>query len=163
MVYFGLGSNSGDREAYIAQAVHMLATFEGIRITACSSLYETEPVGGPPQDFFLNAAVAADVKLDADELLAGCQRIERGLGRVRNVRWGPRTIDIDILLIDDRIIETEDLIIPHPRLHRRGFVLAPLAEIAADVVHPVFGVTIGELSKDIGMDGIRDTGLRIPL
>lgn len=143
--YIGLGSNLGDREASLNSAVALLGQVNGIEVTAVSSYYNTDPVGYEQQPDFLNAAVEIKTALSADELLQVCMRIEKELRRERIIRWGPRTIDMDILLYGDRIINEEHLIIPHPRMHERNFVLKPLNEIAPKAVHPVYRQTVCEM------------------
>jgi len=134
--YLGIGSNLGDRLATLQQAVDLLGAERGVTLTACSRVWETDPVGGPPQPDFLNAVLRARIDLDPLELLAACQRVEAALGRQRDGRWGPRTVDIDVLLLDERAIDDPDLTVPHPRMHERAFVLMPLLEIDPDPVLP---------------------------
>ncbi len=130
-IYLSLGSNLNDRSAYLAQAIEALK--KSMTIEKISTIKETEPVGGPPQDPFLNLALKATTHLSPHELLNVIQAIEQSLGRKRTVVDGPRTIDIDILLYDQRSINTPDLTIPHPRMHQRSFVLDPLREIEPDL------------------------------
>ncbi len=136
IAYLGLGSNLGDRLDSLQRAVDLLGDEAGITLTRCSRVWETDPVGGPPQPDFLNVVVRAQVDLLPLDLLAACQRVEAALGRVREVRWGPRTVDIDVLLIADRAIDEPELVVPHPRLHERAFVLMPLLELEPDPVLP---------------------------
>ena len=143
-VFLGLGSNLGDRETAIAGAVERLAA-RGFRATLRSSLWLTEPVGGPPQGLFLNAVVGGETKLGPEALLEACLATEREMGRVRAERNGPRTIDVDILFYGSDRRDGPRLAIPHPRLAERRFVLAPLAEVAPGLVHPVLGTTAAEL------------------
>lgn len=129
-VVIGLGSNVGDRLANLREATSRIAALG--TVLARSSIYETAPVGGPAQADFLNAALLVEYMESASALLAALQSIEHHLGRVRTERWGPRTIDLDILWIDGEAIETPDLVVPHPRLGERAFALAPLLEVAPD-------------------------------
>lgn len=129
-VYLSLGTNLGDREQHLKEAIELLKGKEGIFIQTISPIYETAPVGYVDQPSFLNIAVYAQTTLTPFELLEACQSVEHELGRVRTIRWGPRTIDLDILLYNNDNIETENLIIPHPRMFERAFVLVPLMDVA---------------------------------
>lgn len=142
--YLSLGSNLGDRAANIARAINELGK-RGIRVTRQSSLYETEPVEFIDQPWFLNSAIEADTELEPQEVMETALQIEKTMGRERRVPKGPRLIDIDILLYDDLVIHTPELEVPHPRVADRLFVLAPMAEIASNVIHPVLKKTIAEL------------------
>ncbi|MBI2918143.1 MAG: 2-amino-4-hydroxy-6-hydroxymethyldihydropteridine diphosphokinase [Chloroflexi bacterium] len=142
-VYLGLGSNLGDRETNLKEGVQRLAP--EVLVEAASSLYETEPVGYKDQPWFLNAVVRARTELAPQTLLARCQRVEQALGRRPSFSNAPRPLDIDILLYNELVLNTPDLVIPHPRLPERAFVLIPLNEIAASLRHPVLGATVSEL------------------
>jgi len=143
-VFLGLGSNVGDREEALETAVRGLAD-RGYVATRVSSIWHTEPVGGPPQGWFLNQAVEGRTSLGPRALLEACLDTERAMGRVRAERYGPRRIDVDILFFGDRQVDEPGLEIPHPRLAERRFVLAPLAEVAPRLVHPVLGLTVEAL------------------
>jgi 2-amino-4-hydroxy-6-hydroxymethyldihydropteridine diphosphokinase len=130
--YLALGSNVGDRLASLRRAVELLDRTDGIAVVGSSRVYETAPVGGPPQGDFLNAVVDVETSLSARDLLRACLAVEEAMGRKRTARWGPRTIDIDILTYGDAAIDEPGLTVPHPRMHERGFVLAPLLELDAD-------------------------------
>ena len=137
-VYIGLGSNLGAREKNITAALGALQTTREIDVLKVSSLYETKAEGGPPnQPKYINAVAHIRTALSPERLLAVCQNIEGSLGRKRAVRWGPRTIDLDLLCYDDEIRADPDLTLPHPLMHERAFVLKPLVEVAPDFVHPV--------------------------
>lgn len=132
--YLGLGSNIGDKAAILAESVARLAVTPGIRITARSSDYRTPPWGDTDQDWFLNAAVAVDTTLSPHALLEAGLAIETALGRVRERRWGPRVIDIDVLYYEGAAVADERLVLPHRFVRERAFVLVPLAEIAPDLM-----------------------------
>ncbi len=150
LALIGLGSNLGDRLATLNGAVADLAETPGVFVRKVSSYRETEPIGGPPgQGRFLNAVAVLETTLDPFALLHVLQGIETQHGRVRTVRDGERTLDLDLLLFDDRMIETPELTLPHPRYSTRRFVLEPLAEVAPSVVDPVTGRTIAELLADL--------------
>lgn len=129
IAFLSIGTNIGERENNLHDAVQLLMAQDGVMVTAISSIYETVAVGYTEQADFLNIAVAVDTTLNAADLLTACQSIENNLGRVREFRWGPRIIDLDILLYNYETIETESLIVPHPRMFERAFVLVPLEEI----------------------------------
>jgi 2-amino-4-hydroxy-6-hydroxymethyldihydropteridine diphosphokinase len=127
--FLGLGSNLGDREAQLRRAVASLPD-----VVAVSPVYETDPVGGPEQDAFLNIVVELDTALTPRDLLELCQRLETDAQRVRAERWGPRTLDVDVLLVGDLTVDDPDLQVPHPRMYARRFVLEPLRDLAPDLV-----------------------------
>jgi len=133
--YLGLGSNLGDRLEHLREAVRLLNTEPAVEVVRSSRVYETEPVG-PPQPAYLNAVIEIRSDGTARELLDACRRVEDALGRVRAERWGPRTIDVDVLTFDEQTIDEPDLVVPHPRMHERGFVLLPLGELETDPMLP---------------------------
>jgi len=143
--YIGLGSNLGPRQKTLRGAIAELDRRPGVRVVAVSSLIETRPVGGPPQGPFINAAAALATELAPTELMALLHEVEAVFGRARSLRWGPRTLDLDLLLYGDAVIEKPDLQVPHPLMHLRRFVLEPLCQIAPDALHPVLGLTVRQL------------------
>ena len=138
-VYISIGSNIEDRAQHLKDAIQALHTYGDVTVVATSSIYETAPVGYTDQADFLNVVIHVQTELDPIQLLTTCQQIEQEQGRVRDIRWGPRTVDLDILLYNEENIEMDNLIVPHPRMHERAFVLIPLLEIAPKVIHPVTG------------------------
>jgi len=147
--YIGLGSNMGDKEAFLEAGIEMLADTKGCIIEKVSEFIETEPYGDVVQDNFLNGALKLKTLLTPEELLTKIKEIEQENGRERNVRWGPRTLDLDILLYDDIVMESVKLEIPHIEMHKRSFVLEPLAQIAPYVHHPILRKTTVELLAEL--------------
>ncbi len=145
VVYIGIGSNLGDRVSNCLEAIERLSPL--VRVLRTSSLYETEPHGDPSQPWYVNCVVEGETSMGPMELLHFLQSIEREMGRERKGGWCPRIIDLDILLYGDRVVEEEGLVIPHPLLHLRGFVLRPLVEIAPDLIHPVEGRSVRDLYR----------------
>ena len=149
VAFLGLGSNLGDRLTNLQAAVDALQTEPGLRVTASSRVWETVPVGGPPQPDFLNAVVRAETDLSARDLLDVARRVEQRMVRVRKERWGARSLDVDILLYDEEHIDEPELVVPHPRLAQRAFVLLPLLELDPDPVLPD-GTRLKEVRVDTG-------------
>ena len=159
--YLGLGSNLGDRRANLNQAAQLLTSDDSIRIRLlrASSTYETAPWGYAGQPDFLNCVLEIETSSSPEGLLEWVQSLEREMGRVAGQRFGPRIIDLDILLYGDRAVDQPDLQIPHSRLHERAFVLVPLAELASGLVHPVLGVSVQNLVDKVdGKEGVRPWG-----
>lgn len=148
-VFLGIGSNLGDREGLIRQALAGLESLEDVRSLRCSTLIETEPYGGVEQPAFLNGAVELDTLLTPQELLIKLHELEAQADRVRTIHWGPRTLDLDILLYDELVLRTAELTIPHVDLHNRSFVLEPLTELDPYAWHPLRGKTAAELLAEL--------------
>lgn len=153
----GLGSNLGDRRRLLSAAVDSLRRAPGVEVVAVSSFVESDPVGGPDQPDFLNAVVVVETSLAPLELLALAQRCEQDAARVRDERWGPRTLDVDVLAYDAVVSEDPVLTLPHPRAVERGFVLVPWSEV--DPTFELAGRTVGEWAAEVGTAGVRPSGL----
>jgi 2-amino-4-hydroxy-6-hydroxymethyldihydropteridine diphosphokinase len=158
-VYLGLGSNLGNRARNIYHALRLLGS--GVRLGKISSLYDTEPVGLVDQPHFLNLVCCGETDLSPEALLDLAKTIEREMGREPGVRFGPRVIDVDILLFDDLILSTPQLEIPHPRLHKRAFVLIPLSEVAPGLTHPLLNRGMEQLLENVARpEGVRTYPLK---
>ena len=156
IAYIGVGSNLEEPLRQCRLALQNLTGVNDTRLLRTSSFYRTEPVGVSEQDPFINAVAEIRTELSPRTLLGALKAIEQEMGRRESLRWGPRVIDLDILLYGQDIVQEEDLVIPHPEFHKRRFVLAPLCEISSYVIHPVFGITIQGLLTRLGDDDVRE-------
>jgi len=145
VAYVGLGANLGEPRQQLQEAIARLHTTEEIEVVRASSFYRTPPLGPPGQPWYINAVIQVRTRLTPEELLRVLHRVEEDLGRVRRERWGPRLIDLDLLLYNGVILSGPDLCLPHPEMHKRSFVLMPLAEIASQAWHPALEETASEL------------------
>jgi 2-amino-4-hydroxy-6-hydroxymethyldihydropteridine diphosphokinase len=152
IVYLALGSNLGDRLAHLKQAINSLTP--QMEVKAKSPVYETPPWGYEDQPRFLNQVIKVKTYLDPESLLRHLKRLEVTLGRKESFPNGPRSIDLDILFYDERVVNTPSLVIPHPRLHERGFVLLPLMDLDPDLIHPTRGESVRAMAARCNMDGI---------
>jgi 2-amino-4-hydroxy-6-hydroxymethyldihydropteridine diphosphokinase len=153
IAYLSIGSNLGDRLETFRRAFQLLSENPHIKLVACSSLYETDPIGYADQDCF---KYCPNKPKEPEELLHACMKIEQDLGRKREIRWGPRTLDLDILLYNHENIETEILSVPHPRMHERAFVIVPLMEVDPDISLPQMHVSLSDLLEQISdKEGVR--------
>ncbi len=158
--FVALGSNLGDRLEHLRAAVNALEALPKTRVLGKSRVFETEPVGGPDgQGAYLNAVVRLETRLKPRELLEALLEIERSRGRVRTTRWGPRTLDLDVLLYGTQVIREDHLTVPHPRLHERAFVLEPLHDLAPDLEIPGLGVTVAALRERVDRSGVSVSAL----
>ena len=154
--YLSLGSNMGNRMNNLKEALKRLQSDYPVTVVNVSSIYETDPVGYEEQDLFLNMVAQINTTLSPYQLLEACLQVEKDLGRKREIHWGPRTIDLDILLYNDENIITEMLVVPHPRMHERSFVMIPLVEISPDILLPTFKQPLYEIADQLSdKEGVR--------
>ena len=146
--YIAIGSNIGNPYQNCTEAIHKISNNDSIKIISKSSFYQTSPVGGVEQDWFINCAIKINTSLTSDSLLFNLLNIESVMGRIRGGKWGPRLIDLDLLFYDSLISNKKKLTIPHPEIQKRNFVLMPLSDIAENLIHPVLKKTIGDLLKE---------------
>jgi 2-amino-4-hydroxy-6-hydroxymethyldihydropteridine diphosphokinase len=149
IAYLGLGANLGDPRRQLSEALKLLNAAEEVEVTRVSTFYRNPPLGPADQPWYVNAAARVRTRLGPEELLRLLQQVEAALGRVRGEHWGPRRLDLDLLLYNGEVIFAPDLVVPHPEMHRRGFVLVPLAEIAPQAWHPVLGKSAGDLLAEL--------------
>ncbi len=147
--YLGLGSNLGDKQNYITEAINLISRLKDVEIKRTSSVIETTPFGKTDQPDFLNCVIELETTLIPEDLLKKCSYIENQLGRTRIEKWGARTIDIDLLFFGDTIMNTDALVLPHPELHKREFVLTSLNELCPDLVHPIFNKKIKNIFMEL--------------
>ncbi|MFW6456837.1 MAG: 2-amino-4-hydroxy-6-hydroxymethyldihydropteridine diphosphokinase [Planctomycetota bacterium] len=147
--YIGLGSNIGNRQKTLDDALESLDNRPNINVMTASSYIETNPVGGPPQGSYLNAAAELNTSLAPEDLLKALHDVEQEFGRTREQHWGPRTLDLDLLLYEQKVLKTDTLLLPHPRMHNRWFVLMPLNEIAPNAIHPVLDKSVRDMLNDV--------------
>jgi len=156
VAYLSLGSNMGNRMNNLKEALKRLQSDYTVTVVNVSSIYETDPVGYEEQDLFLNMVAQINTTLSPYQLLEACLQVEKDLGRKREIYWGPRTIDLDILLYNDENIITEMLVVPHPRMHERSFVMIPLVEISPDILLPTFKQPLYEIADQLSdKEGVR--------
>lgn len=153
-VFAGIGGNVGDSARTLKAAVSRIERESGVRITAASPVYRNPPVGPQDQPDYLNAVVELEVQLSPQDLLSRFLAIEAEFGRVRVIRWGPRTLDLDILTYGDRVVDEPGLTIPHPHMHERSFVLVPLADLNPHAVHPVLNRRYCDMAEHVGREGL---------
>lgn len=151
--YVGVGSNLGAKLSNCLKAIEMVDNIQGCRVMARSDFFRTDPVGVEGHDWYVNGAISLETDLSAHELLNNLLAIEANLGRKRNKKWEPRTIDLDILLFGQDVIDEKDLTIPHPLMHLRKFVLMPMVQLVPNLVHPVLGNTLEELLNNPSVEG----------
>ncbi|MBE3588464.1 MAG: 2-amino-4-hydroxy-6-hydroxymethyldihydropteridine diphosphokinase [Thermoanaerobacteraceae bacterium] len=153
VAYIGLGSNMGGKKANLKAALELLGRVPGVRLLRVAPFYRTDPVGYTDQDWFVNTVAEVETTLSPRELLAACLDIENRLGRVRDIRWGPRVIDLDLLLYNGQVIDEPGLVVPHPRMHERAFVVVPLADLVPELVIPGRG-KVSKLLAVVGRQGV---------
>ena len=149
IAYLGLGANLGDPRRQLSEALELLNAAEEVEVTRVSAFYRNPPLGPANQPWYVNAAARVRTRLGPEELLGLMQQVEGALGRVRGEHWGPRRLDLDLLLYNGEVIFAPNLVVPHPEMHRRSFVLVPLAEIAPQAWHPVLGKSAGDLLAEL--------------